>query len=395
MKITYKTTAMVCLLSLFTAACSSNSSSFTEEKPNTTTEAPKSEEPKSEEPKPEEPKSEEPKPEEPKPEEPKPEEPKSEEPKPEEPKSEEPKSEEPKSEEPRFKDGTLEDRTLNVVVSSQGGERYEAVLETDKNRGFYMSGPMDFRDSKGNILDLRNEFKDKTVMNNYDVDPNKVQELVITSENGEELGKFRFINQTYSSYGTFSPELTAPAAGGDPAHPFKNHENLGTYILQPTTETQFDQLAQASTANGIITYRGHSLGYKGGPKGGTPTEGYMGDVSFQVNIASKTISGEMSARQDSFVRHNWRFTDDDNNPTAEGIAFDQPNVKLILSEANIVANNNKTMGFKNGEVRLLHNGQQVRVNDYAGTFAGPEANEIVGQIGGGEERIMFGATKQE
>ncbi|KGQ71104.1 hypothetical protein OA57_02415 [Chelonobacter oris] len=360
MQQTYTLTLAACLFGLLTA-CSSSSSSFSEQKQSSEpTEQPKTAE-------------------------------KAPEKEPEKAPEKEPDKEPEKEPLPT----TPNNRTLMIVPSSEGGDAHQPLIN-DKGVAYYMSGPMDFGDSSDptKVWDHRTVGTDKEMMNKAGINPDKVHTLVITSDNGTKLGEFRFVNQTYSGYATFSPEKTAPT--GNPRHPNKNHENLATYVAEATKFEAVEKL------NGTVTYTGHTLGYQDGPKGETPTAGYLGNVTLKADFDNKKISGEMTTRHDGLVKYHWQFMDTKEDAqgneydvvSAKGIALSRSDVPLILAETDIKSyDNGKTAGFR-GEVQVNDGGTIKRVTDYNGAFAGPNAEEVVGQIGGGEERIMFGARQQ-
>ncbi|MBE2898673.1 transferrin-binding protein-like solute binding protein [Pasteurellaceae bacterium 20609_3] len=232
---------------------------------------------------------------------------------------------------------------------------------------------------------MADALKESDFLQKGEIDPQKAQYLEVKADDGTLLGKFQFVNQSYSSYATFVPEMTR-IEYGEHITP----ENVALFVANPTTEAQFAQ------QKGTATYSGHTLGYVDGPDGKTPTQGYMGDVNLNVNFDTKMIDGKVTARQDGFTKYNWRYTDDDDMPTQKGI--DLTKQDLILKPTKIEVSENGTMSFGKGasdNVAWMDGDKEVASQNYGGTFAGPNADEIVGQIGGGEERIAFGASRDK
>ncbi|WKS99847.1 transferrin-binding protein-like solute binding protein [Gallibacterium salpingitidis] len=219
-----------------------------------------------------------------------------------------------------------------------------------------------------------------------EINPDKVQQYVLT-DNGVKVGTFQFVNQSYSSYATFVPEKTLSEDYGDGLEE-RSYQNLEMYVINPTQKAQFNLL------EGTATYTGHTLGYVDGVEGKTPKKPYVGDIELSVDFAQKEISGRVFNRQDGFTKYHWRFTDDDEQPTEKGISLTKQD--LILKPTKVEAVNG-VMVFGVGahdNVVVNDDGKEVSISSYSGAFAGPRAEEVVGSIGNGEEKIIFGAAKE-
>ncbi|MBE2894248.1 transferrin-binding protein-like solute binding protein [Spirabiliibacterium falconis] len=286
----------------------------------------------------------------------------------------------------------LEDRTITIPDKPYlGGDEYNPNIQNGV-ASYYSAGGAHAMSKPGTNNAVQLQLKDvltdadKKALQNAKIDPNERHVLEVKDKDGTLLGRFQFVNQSYSSYGTFVPEDTQYNYGEK-----YSYDNLAMFLATPTTEAQFAQ------QKGTATYSGHTLGYVDGPKGETPTQGYMGDVSLNVNFDTKMIDGKVTARQDGFTKYSPSFTDDNKNPTAEGIELTKSD--LILEKTEIKVSKNGTMSFGEGAYNnvavIKNNGEKIGFNKYSGTFAGPNADEIVGQIGGGEERIAFGASRDK
>lgn len=297
----------------------------------------------------------------------------------------------------------LDARGLSMVPSAEGGNTFSPVKNETSGIVQYMSGPIHYNLS-ANTSDNKS-LRDSTVAANVlasstQIDPAQVQHVELTGDDGSVMGRFQFVNQAYSSYGTFMAAFNAnPYAYADDEI---SKEALAFYVAQPTTIEQFNQ------QSGTATYTGHVLGYRDGVKGNTPQEQAVADINLNVDFAEKMISGRVvgNTRFDGLTKYHWRYTDDDDSPTQRGIALSK--VDLILKPTKIVQFENGAVGFGGipaeapGEfprsitdnVAVMDGDTEQTITQYGGIFAGPNAEEVVGQIGGGEDRLMFGASRR-
>ncbi|QLB20754.1 hypothetical protein A6B43_04060 [Vespertiliibacter pulmonis] len=293
--------------------------------------------------------------------------------------------------EQKVKEQKLAWRHYEVISSNDGGYKYEPTKLAGKEGVYYSSGPIVLsKGGKAVKLDNSELQYDRDFLKNGELDSNKVQHLEITDTDGTVLGKFQFVNQDYSSYATFVSAKPSNQYGS-----IDKIEPLAFYTAKLSTESQLAQ------QKGTFDYNGKAIGYQGGVKGGTPTQEAVADVHFEVNFDTKKIKGEMTNRFDGLTKNAFGLTKgwDKNDDPIYYPEHNDPTRSLILKETDIKVENG-VVGFgHNGVVDsnagIIAGGKLRDVTDYGGVFAGPNLENIVGQIGGGEERIMFGATKAD
>ncbi|KGF26145.1 hypothetical protein HMPREF2130_10605 [Oligella urethralis DNF00040] len=431
-----KTLALVLLSTLGIVGCSSSGSSFnqadsaaTPNNPGSATqeESPKADSPKADSPKADSPETESPKADSPETDSPKADSPETDSPKADSPETDSPKADSPETDSPEMdspdaghpkEDPTNEEpvdntaeklawRKVNYVPSHKGGDMFDPIIPTDSADSTvvatYMNGPHQFKasaDASAASLLKEYEAAGNVLINSNVVDPTKVNTVTLTDDNGAVLGKYQFVNQEYSSYGLFMPENHF--SYGNPDY---RVEALSFYVANPTTVDQFN--AQTGKAQ----YQGKVLGYLDGPNGETPKKEAVANIHLDVDFAERLISGVVKGEErfDNFLSSNWRYKDDDGNITPRGKELNK--VDLILKPTKIRELGNGYVGFGGLPKRQSEYGwsvadlEQVVVHDgdkevtvangqFGGIFAGPNAEEVVGQIGGGDERLSFGATRQ-
>ncbi|MCW9710290.1 transferrin-binding protein-like solute binding protein [Avibacterium sp. 21-586] len=281
--------------------------------------------------------------------------------------------------------------SLSADQGKQYGEGYSAspALNADTTVGWVVNPGLNYEFANpetNKTIELTQLIPNADFLNNGKIDPNTVQEFVLT-DNGIPVGTFKFVNQSYSSYATFVPEKTITEDYGDGPEE-RSYQNLEMFVINPTKETEFTQL------EGTARYSGYTLGYVDGVNGSTPKVPYVGNINLLVDFSNKEISGSVSNRQDGLVKYNYKFTDDDDQPTAKGIELSKQD--LILKPTKIESVNG-TMVFgvdAHDNVVILDDGEEKAITGYSGAFAGPKAEEVVGSIGNAEEKIIFGATKK-
>lgn len=296
-------------------------------------------------------------------------------------------------------------RDFGFVPSNKGGSKFNPIISKKDGVAVakYMSGPLTYENAKNerNNLSLANlAHAEKTLASLDKIDPKTVQYVNLLNEQGETIGKFQLVNQAHSSYGTFMAKFNATL---DPTEPAQK-ESLAFYTAKPTTTEQFN--AQSGTAN----YHGKVLGYHGGINKNGSTEA-SANINLQVDFGKREISGLVkgSERFDSITEYNYRYTDDDDKPTEKSRRLGK--LDLVLEPTKIVDLGNGYVGFggvtgaMSGNAWDTENESNVVIKDngttyksgfgtYGGIFAGPNAEEVVGQLTSGEDRLIFGATKE-
>lgn len=296
-------------------------------------------------------------------------------------------------------------RDFGFVPSDKGGSKFNPIISKKDGVAVakYMSGPLTYENAKNEHknLSLANlAHAEKTLASLDKIDPKTVQYVNLLNEQGETIGKFQLVNQAHSSYGTFMAKFNATL---DPTEPAQK-ESLAFYTAKPTTTEQFN--AQSGTAN----YHGKVLGYHGGINKNGSTEA-SANINLQVDFGKREISGLVkgSERFDSITEYNYRYTDDDDKPTEKSKRLGK--LDLVLEPTKIVDLGNGYVGFggvtgaMSGNAWDTENESNVVIKDngttyksgfgtYGGIFAGPNAEEVVGQLTSGEDRLIFGATKE-
>lgn len=276
-------------------------------------------------------------------------------------------------------------------VTTSKGDPFAPKVNQDGSV-FYSSGPrVLLKEGAAVKLDDASLNYDREFLKHQDIDPMKVHQLVITDSNGAELGKFQFVNQQYSSYSNFMSAKPANEYGDT-----DSFEPLAYFIAKPSTADQLN------AQKGTFDYRGKAIGYRSDAEGELTTETASTDVHFKVNFDEKVISGRIDKRFDNLGSKKlfWvKGYDDDDNEIYRPEYATRQSLPLILKETKIYVNEGGTAsfggdkGYYEQNVAIELNGELKDLSQYTGSFAGPNLDEVVGQIGGGEERIMFGATK--
>ncbi|MDH2924096.1 hypothetical protein EV693_11616 [Nicoletella semolina] len=308
----------------------------------------------------------------------------------------------------------LAERGFKVLTSTEGGFANEPPVAKD-NVVFYSNGMNGLQKDK---LTKGKNIADVIRKSASTIDPYKMNEVKVTDEQGKLVGTFQIVNQQYASYGTFMFDDPIKDDAGKP-----KYEPVAFYNAQLTTEEQFNK------QTGQATYRGKLVGYKDGVKGKTPTEAASADITLNVDFAKKTISGKVAGetRFDGLVKYHSKFLgygkeEFKHDPYNAGDVTDKgekySKVDLILQETKIERNGDGVMSF-DGYDKVVINGishrdwlnakesdsnsdpntklaeKVITIDSYYGVLAGPNVENIVGQIGDGENRLMFGTQKTD
>lgn len=292
----------------------------------------------------------------------------------------------------KFQDSQLKDIKLEGAYF--GGYVYQPNINNNQDAAFYGNGPLDIKKGGKHALLTSVNF-DQNFLKEQNPNPETVKKLDVT-DNGEVVGSFQFVNMNYASILTFMSEH--PSNKDDPS--YNKHIPLVYYTAKPSSAA--DLARQQGTAN----YNGKVIGYKGGVYGDTPKEQAHTDINFLVDFGAKEISGEIKSRFDDVGGRNlYKWLDPNAPEEAEEDVYraefsDRKTRPLILEKTKISTENGVvSFGPPEGETInagvKLNDGSYLGITSYSGIFAGPELDEIVGQIGNSDEKLMFGATKQK
>ncbi|MDO4698768.1 MAG: hypothetical protein Q4A60_08895 [Pasteurellaceae bacterium] len=297
------------------------------------------------------------------------------------------------SDENRFKESEFKE--VKIEPSQFTGNSHTPMMNDKKDAVFYGEGPLEVK--KGDqVISLADVNFNKNFLRTATPDANRVDTLTIT-DGGETLGEFQFVNQHYSSFFTFMTDK--PANKYDPN--YDRYVPLAYYTAKHSTADQLD------AQKGSFVYRGKAIGYQGGVHGSTPKQQASTDIEFNVNFDTKRISGKIAQRFDDIGSKSlrWIARYDEDEHGEEVIVYrpeyhTRHNMSWILQETPIEVSENGVVNFGSNGVSdrnagvQLKDGSYLGISSYSGVFAGPELNEVVGQIGYNEEKVMFGATKE-
>ncbi|MGX2956865.1 hypothetical protein ACWIYZ_07215 [Ursidibacter arcticus] len=271
----------------------------------------------------------------------------------------------------------------------------------------YINGDLRYSDN-GTTKDLRkskNETNyDPSFLTKAENNPDKLQHLSIKNKNGQTVVNTHFVNQKYSSYLSFKSEIPVEYVVDD--EKVKIQDTATSYIAVPTQADKaiLDRKVKA-------TYKGHTIGNQKREN----NQFTLGDITLDADFEKMQISGEITKRNDELLRSRakikgkllWdRFTTDPKYAEESGDELISQSemakreeqhrtliVKLLPTDIKIAngvvsfENNNEALEFK------ALNGDTVKTGSYAGIFAGPNAEEVVGEIKSGQNFISFGATE--
>ncbi|MFZ7308507.1 hypothetical protein ACLSZU_04370 [Avibacterium avium] len=208
-------------------------------------------------------------------------------------------------------------------------------------------------------------------LSQYKPDPDKVNEVLISSaepENkGKAVGKVFFVNQNNSSYMAWQPIVSAkPYKQRIYTYSIRKYYDEGNTVISVKNPTNEDRYKAIATQTPTITYRGHMLN----------VGGKTGDIELVADLNAQKISGTITNRTV--------------NPLQE-------RGNLALKNGDIDVNKRKVEFFGNTVVPLENNPNKLPIKDarFSGIFAGENMEEVVGQVYGlpNESPSAFGGSK--
>lgn len=212
-------------------------------------------------------------------------------------------------------------------------------------------------------------------LSQYKADPNKVNEVLISSEQpenkGKAVGKAFFVNQNYSSYVAWQPILRERGVLS-----LDDTAKNNLYVARTDYKKEVDIKLQAQqryesvkAKTPQITYRGYMLN----------VGGKSGDIMLTADLDKNVVNGKVTNRivnplQD---RRDLLLKNAQISVDRYGINFSGTSGKAIIPVGNNP--NNKPIPYAN----------------FKGTFAGKNMEEVVGSISGlpNEAPSVFGGTQ--
>lgn len=291
------------------------------------------------------------------------------------------------------------------LYSEEGRVNQPAVLQGVEGKVIYTLGSDELRVNSADTENKRlSEFHydDSVFLNAKNIDPSKVQTLEVKDDADNVIGTFQFVKQSYSQYMTFMPKIKRAQADGSVEY----FGGIYSYLATPTSDSDF------KSQTGTATYTGKVIGYvyplSVGDKISSnypsddalpsrPTQAPTpADISLTVNFDSKKITGEITNRFDHLAGRSWRWTDDEDRVTQQGLDLDK---KSLYLDATIVKSGDVwgfqgAAGGSDGVSVEVKTGQRAGVAGWGGIFAGDGAKEVVGVITS-KENMTFGAVKND
>lgn len=279
----------------------------------------------------------------------------------------------------------------NGKISPQKG----AAAYINGDAQYNDNGTKDFRDAQAR----QSTNYDPEFLTKAEIDPNKLQSYAINNSQGNKVATAHFVNQKYSSYLSWKSEQ--PAIMYD-----EPIETVMTgYVAVPTKADKaiLDRKVKA-------TYKGHTIGNR--DRSGN--EFTLGNIQLDADFEKMQISGMITGRNDELLNHRAKYqgsglkqvtTDPEEVEEGYTSLISEEEMKqryeqhrkldVTLLPADIKVENG-VIGFKRSsdalEFKAL-NGDKVTTGSYGGIFAGPNAEEVVGEIQGSDNFISFGATE--
>ncbi|MFZ7129823.1 hypothetical protein [Avibacterium avium] len=203
-------------------------------------------------------------------------------------------------------------------------------------------------------------------LSQYKPDPDKVNEVLISSavpENkGKAVGKVFFVNQNNSSYMAWQPIVDRTDAETLSIKEYNDRYTAVSVKNEVNQDTYKAVAAQTPT----ITYRGHMLN----------VGGKTGDIELVADLNAQKISGTITNRTV--------------NPLQE-------RRNLALKNGDIRVDNRGVKFSGRAVVPLENNPNKLPIDGagFSGTFAGKNMEEVVGQVYGlpNESTSAFGGSK--
>lgn len=297
----------------------------------------------------------------------------------------------------------------NPLQASQNGK-----ISPQVGAAAYVNGASYYKDGS-TVKDFRKQADrastnyNPNALNQADINPEQVQQLIIHNNNGQEVAHIHFINQPYSSFSTWK-SADIPLVAGEPSDSI-----MSGYVAVPTKPDA------AIENKGNVTYRGHTLAQKAAGS----NEIHKGNIELNADFNNKTIRGKLTERNDMLLDSSIkRFYPDVSEiyTTDKADLEDYPEL-ILVSEAeyaekeaswekelatkqqsyrtvDVTINQTKistdsTISFYNPLGALSYkDGEKTRnTGVFGGIFAGDNAQEVVGEIQGSSHFMSFGATE--
>ncbi|MFZ7234433.1 hypothetical protein ACLSZ5_01135 [Avibacterium avium] len=204
-------------------------------------------------------------------------------------------------------------------------------------------------------------------LSQYKPDPDKVNEVLISSavpENkGKAVGKVFFVNQNNSSYMAWQPIVDRTDAETLSIATYRNNDYTAVSVKNAVNKETY-KAAAAQTPT--ITYRGHMLN----------VGGKTGDIELVADLNAQKISGTITNRTV--------------NPLQE-------RRNLALKNGDIRVYDDDVRFYGDAVVPLENNPNKLPIDGagFSGTFAGKNMEEVVGHVYGlpNETKSAFGGSK--
>lgn len=252
--------------------------------------------------------------------------------------------------------------------------------------------------NNGKSYDLKNDLAttqfDPHFLNKGEINADRLQSYTLTDKAGNVLGKFDFINQTYSSYASW--EAKAKMQFGEDV----NKGVMVAYVADPTPANKA-LLNEKQSA----TYSGHTI-----------FDGKTANLTLNADFNAMKISGLITGRSDSFLDNRAKFATEsvtgleyttDPDEVDEGYVeyitpekmqqrletYSHKDITIAPTDIRI---ENGVVGFSSNDDALQYqadNGKTASFGQFGGIFAGPKASEVVGEIKNSDNLISFGATE--
>lgn len=305
-------------------------------------------------------------------------------------------------------------QAVNFVPSSDTAvndplkESQNGKISPQVGAAAYFNGHAEYQDG-AEVKDFRNA--DQRNSTNYDpsfmtkapIDSNKLQRLDIQNKEGKTVASIAFVNQQYSSYNLFK------SAQIPTIHGYPSDEVMTGYLAVPTKATT--ELKN----KGQVTYRGHTLIQKRP----NSTEMHLGDIELNADFDTMKISGKLTNRDDVLLDGSVKYESEildkytsDKDDLEEGMELKTEAEIEAMFEKEYAAHRKVDVTINPIDIKtdngVVSFNKSVKAYSYphekgktitpgvagiGGIFAGDKAQEVVGEIVGGERFGSFGATE--
>lgn len=297
----------------------------------------------------------------------------------------------------------------NPLQAGQNGK-----ISPQEGAAAYLNGASYYKDGTAvkdfrKLTDRATTDYNANALHQADIDPERVQQLVIHNQAGQPVANIHFINQSYTTYSTWK-SAEAPQLQGDTVDSI-----MSGYVAVPTKPNT------AIENKGKVTYRGHTLAQKAAGSG----EIHKGNIELNADFNNKTIDGKLTQRNDMLLDSSIkRFapditelytTDPDDLEYDDTLKVISP-AEYAQKEAEMAKElETKLQNYRTVDVTInptkissgstisFHNplgalsykdGEKTRnTGVIGGIFAGDNAQEVVGEIQGSSHFMSFGATE--